>query len=149
MTTVSTAPLDERVIRDTVAEWYRALDRHDDITLVLPYLVDDGLVMVFPEATMYGHEGFREWYDAVTHRFFDEEHTVRSVRVAPAADGSAELEVVVNWQARIWDGPAPRSTWLGFDASQTWTVVPGPDGGPQVSRYVVDALAPMPGSGSL
>lgn len=152
MTTLSSAAatLDETAIRTTVAEWYRALDRHDDITIVLPYLVDDGLEMRFPEATKKGHAGFREWYTAVTHRFFDEVHILVSVDVDMAPNGrSAELKVVVNWQARIWDAPAPRSVWLGFDAVQTWTVVAADDGRTQVKTYIVDALEPMPGSASL
>jgi hypothetical protein len=150
MTLTHAETLREKAIRDTVAEWYQRLDRHDDLSLLLPYLVDEGLEMVFPETTKYGHAGFTEWYDVVTRRFFDEVHTVRSVEIRPAEDGlSAELSVVVNWQAKIWDAPAPNSVWLGFDAYQTWSVVADPAGRPQVLRYVVDSLDPMPGSASL
>jgi ketosteroid isomerase-like protein len=148
-TTDIPALADDTAIRAAVADWYRALDRHDLLADVLPYLCDDGLEMVFPEATKYGHTGFAEWYDAVTHRFFDEEHTVTSVAVDRSGPAAATLAVVVNWQARVWDAPAARSTWLGFDAYQTWDVVAGPGGRPLVRRYVVDALEPMPGSASL
>ena len=61
----------EEDIRAAVADWYRALDRHDDLPSVLPYLVDDGLEMRFPEVTSRGHAGFADWYKAVTNRFFD------------------------------------------------------------------------------
>ncbi|HEX6077557.1 MAG TPA: hypothetical protein VFZ32_20150, partial [Micromonosporaceae bacterium] len=61
----------------------------------------------------------------------------------------ADVKVVVNWQARIWNPPAPKSEWLGFDAYQTWVVVAGPDGTPQIETYTVDALEPMPGSATL
>jgi hypothetical protein len=57
--------------------------------------------------------------------------------------------VVVNWQFRIWNPPAAKSLWGGFDAYQTWDVVPGPDDLPQVKTYIVDALEPMPGSAPL
>jgi hypothetical protein len=130
------------------AAWYRALDRHDEVETILPYLVDDGLKLVFPEATKYGHAGFRDWYAAVTNRFFDEVHTLREATITASTEDSAEVKVVVNWQAKIWNNPGPRSEWLGFDAYQTWTVVRGPDG-PQVKAYVVDELKPMPGSASL
>jgi ketosteroid isomerase-like protein len=139
----------EADIRTTVAEWYRALDRHDELTEVLPYLVDDALEMRFPEATARGHAGFRDWYKAVTNRFFDEVHTLSSVDFTELAADRATVTVVVNWQARIWNPPAPRSQWLGFDAYQTWVLVPGPDGRPQVRTYIVDRLVPMPGSASL
>jgi hypothetical protein len=139
----------EADIRSTVADWYRALDRHDDLPTVLPYLVDDGLEMRFPEATERGHAGFAEWYKAVTNRFFDEVHTVSTVDFPELAADRATVKVVVNWQARIWNPPAAKSLWLGFDAYQTWEMVPGPDGRPQVKTYIVDALEPMPGSASL
>ena len=54
----------------------------------------------------------------------------------------------MNWQAKIWNPPAATSTWLGFDADQTWVVVATEDG-PKIKKYVVNELAPMPGSASL
>jgi hypothetical protein len=141
--------LTEESIRGAVVAWYQALDRHDPLADVLPYLVDDGLEMRFPEATARGHAGFADWYKAVTNRFFDEVHTVTSIDIKELAPDQAEVRVVVNWQATIWNPPAAKSQWLGFDAYQTWVVVAGPDGGARVKTYIVDALEPMPGSASL
>lgn len=135
-------------ISDFAADWYRALDRHDDINDVFTMLVDNGLVMNFPEGTSKGHTGFREWYDAVTTRFFDEVHTVREVKAISLSPKEAEVSVVVNWQAKMHEGQDAKSSWLGFDAYQTWTVVAGPNG-PQIKVYTVDKLDPMPGSASL
>lgn len=148
-TTTTTPTMTDDLIRVAVADWYRALDRHDPVETVLPYLVDDGLEMRFPETTSRGHAGFREWYDTVTRRFFDEEHTVTRVCIDRTGQATATLQVAVNWQARVWDPPQPRSQWLGFDAAQTWEVVAGPGGRPLVRTYVVDSLTPMPGSSAL
>jgi hypothetical protein len=139
----------ESVVRSMVADWYRALDQHVELTEALGYLVDDGLEMRFPEATSRGHAGFADWYKAVTNRFFDEVHTVTSVDFNEFLAGRASVKVVVNWQAKIWNPPAAKSQWLGFDAYQTWEVVPGTAGAPLIKTYVVDALEPMPGSASL
>lgn len=149
MTTPLRNALTEDAITSMVSRWYQALDRHDDLQEVLPFLVDDGLEMRFPETTARGHEGFRAWYEAVTHRFFDEVHSLTRVSVDQITPDGADVEVVVNWQARIWDAPAPKSAWLGFDAYQTWRVVPGADGTPLIRTYTVDRLDPMPGSASL
>jgi hypothetical protein len=140
---------DEAAINSMVGDWYRALDRHDELSSVLRYLVDDGLEMRFPETTSRGHDGFAEWYKAVTNRFFDEVHTVTQVTVSNLTANSADVKVVVNWQAKIWNPPAPKSEWLGFDAYQTWEVVAGPNDEVQIKTYIVDALEPMPGSASL
>jgi ketosteroid isomerase-like protein len=140
--------LTESGIRHTVARWYRALDRHDELAEVLPYLADDVLEMRLPETTVRGHAGFKEWYETVTNRFFDEEHTVRSVDVDLHGDTSATASVLVNWQARIWDPPAPRSRWIGFDAYQTWEIELR-DGSPVVTSYSVDVFDPMPGSAEI
>jgi hypothetical protein len=138
---------DEAVQQFTVG-WYEALDRHDELADVLKMLVDDGLEMRFPEVTSYGHDGFSEWYAAVTTRFFDEVHTVRSVDLTASTGSSAEVKVVVNWQAKAHDGQDAKSKWLGFDAYQTWKLVTGPDG-VRIKIYAVDRMDPMPGSAAL
>ncbi|HEV2636422.1 MAG TPA: nuclear transport factor 2 family protein [Actinocrinis sp.] len=135
-------------IQKFVEDWYVALDVHDPIEQVEPYLTPQGLVMTFPEGTLHGLSGFREWYKTVTHRFFDEEHAVTSVQADWRPDGTVGAKVVVNWQARIWDAPAARSVWLGFDAYQTWVLGRNGDK-PVILSYVVDELKPMPGSASL
>lgn len=139
----------ESTIRTLVADWYVALDRHVDLQDAFPYLVDAGLEMRFPEVTARGHAGFADWYKAVTNRFFDEVHTVTSVDFLSRSPDLATLKVFVNWQAKIWNPPAAKSQWLGFDAEQTWEVVPGADGNPKIKTYIVEALRPMPGSASL
>ncbi|AEW92459.1 MULTISPECIES: nuclear transport factor 2 family protein [Streptomycetaceae] len=142
------AELTLATVEDLARRWYRALDRHDPLEEVVPFLVRDGLVMRFPEGTVEGLAGFADWYETVTHRFFDEAHEVRSVAVLPMGPAIAEVKVVVNWQASVWSPPAPQSRWLGFDAHQTWTVVL--DGGSaRIRGYTVDALEPMPGSAVL
>ncbi|MFC7261326.1 MULTISPECIES: nuclear transport factor 2 family protein [Streptomyces] len=143
------ASLTEQSIRDAVRDWYIALDQHVPLEQVLPYLVQDGLEMRFPEATLTTLDEFKGWYEAVTNRFFDEVHELKSVEVEPTARGEALVKVVVNWQAHIWNPPAARSQWLGFDAYQTWIVVAGEDGSPLVKTYIVDDLDPMEGSASL
>jgi ketosteroid isomerase-like protein len=140
--------LTTETVNQLVKDWYDALDRHDPVELVLPYLASNGLTMKFPEATLTGHDDFRAWYDAVIARFFDEEHVLKQVEVDISTPVHADVLVVVNWQARIWTPPAARSDWLGFDATQTWSVVLQ-DGTPRIRTYSVDDLAPMAGSASL
>lgn len=140
---------DIETIRKFAVDWYVALDRHDPLEDVLPMLVDNGLEMRFPETTARGHDGFAKWYDVVINRFFDEEHEVTKVDATITGD-SALVTVIVNWQAKIWDPPAAKSTWLGFDADQTWVVVPGDARSDiKIRTYIVNALTPMPGSASL
>ena len=140
--------LTAETIRTTVTDWYRALDRHDELPDVLRFLVDDGLEMRFPESTARGHAGFTDWYKAVTNRFFDEAHTVTSVTIDQLDADHALIRVVVNWQASVWNPPAARSLWLGFDAFQTWELV-AVDDDVRLKTYIVDSLEPMPGSSPL
>ncbi|MEU6062807.1 nuclear transport factor 2 family protein [Streptomyces sp. NPDC047097] len=130
-------------VRQLVDEWYAALDRHAPFEEVLRFVTREGLLMRFPEGTAEGLDAFRGWYETVTHRFFDEVHEVRSVETR-----GDEVAVVVNWQTRMWNPPAARSVWLGFDAYQTWTVALE-DGTPRIRTYVVDRLEAMPGSAEL
>src|SRR5579859_1340649 len=114
--------LTEQAVRDLVRDWYEALDRHVDLAQVLPYLIGEGLEMRFPEATLHTTAEFEGWYQAVTHRFFDEVHELKKVEVDLSEGDEATVDIVVNWQATVWNPPAPRSEWLGFDARQTWVV---------------------------
>jgi hypothetical protein len=142
-----TTRLTEQSINEFVAAWYKALDQHDEFSSVKEMVVDDGLEMRFPEVTARGHAGFGEWYETVINRFFDEVHTI--TKVEPVIEGEeATVSVLVNWQAKVWNPPAPNSEWLGFDADQTWVLVAG-ESGPKIRTYIVNGLDPMPGSASL
>lgn len=145
----STATLVISEVEQFVIDWYKKLDVHAPSAELLPLLADEKLEMRFPEVTLYDKAGFLEWYDRVTHRFFDEVHTMKELNVT--TDGQrANVTLVVNWQARIWDAPAPKSVWLGFDAAQRWVVERSPQTRELVVvTYIVDALTPMPGSASL
>jgi hypothetical protein len=147
----SVAPLTQQSVRALAEAWYVALDRHAELDEVKGFVVDDGLEMRFPEGIFRGHAGFAEWYGTVSHRFFDEEHTLTSVDADVDATATrARVHVRVNWQARLWKAPAARSEWLGFDADQTWIVVRAPSGpSPRIKTYICNALEPMPGSAAL
>jgi len=137
-------PITEKAVLELAGRWYTALDEHAPLAEVMGFLVEDGLEMVFPEGGCRGRTGFTDWYKLVTNRFFDEEHTLTGVTTR--IDGErATVAVKVNWQATVWEPPAPRSVWHGFDVDQTWEVVAGPRG-PLIRSYVVNSLAPMPGS---
>jgi hypothetical protein len=152
---ISGEPLSHAEIEAFVAEWYRKLDLHAPAEEILPLVSEQCLViqvkeecleMQFPEGGLNGPEEFRRWYEGVIRIFFDEVHTVTRVS-STWKDGRAVVDVVVNWQARRWRPPAPRSEWLGFDAYQQWEMVRSPSSGkPVILRYVVNELRPMPGS---
>ena len=134
------------------ADWYRKLDEHVPAADIVPLVLDQGLEFVVPEATLRSREEFGNWYagggghPGVINLFFDEVHTLS--RVEPTQRGErVAVTVVVNWQARRWTAPNPRSQWIGFDAFQTWELVRSPETRkPVIARYVVDELRPMPGS---
>jgi hypothetical protein len=144
------APLTEAEVKAFVEDWYLVkLDQHYPIDDLADMVADENLEMVFPEETVTTKDGFKQWYDRIIHTFFDEVHVITDLKVTPAGD-RADVKVVVNWQTRVWQAPKPKSTWLGFDAYQTWVVIRSPrTGKPVIQRYVVDDFVPMPGSGAL
>ncbi len=146
MTTIQA--LTDQEVDKLARDWYHALDVHVAVEDLLPMLATEGLTMVFPEATLHGIDDFKGWYRDVTHRFFDEIHTVKQVDSSPRGNES-DVKVVVNWQAKVWNPPDAKSKWLGFDAYQTWVVTRAPSGQAVISKYTVDELRPMEGSASL
>ena len=143
--TTQSAPLTEEEIKKFATEWYLKLDVHAPYEEVAPLLTEEGLQMRFPEATLKGLGDFRKWYEGVMNIFFDENHNV--VTVEPKISGdSAEVKVVVAWQASWWKPPAAKSTRTSLDADQTWIVKRSAKTGKvQIVTYIVNGFAYAPG----
>jgi hypothetical protein len=86
-------------------------------------------------------EQLNAWYTT----FFDEVHTMKELDITPNGD-TADVKLVVNWKARIWNPPDAESKFLHFDAYQTWVVRRGDAGKPVIAKYVVDNLDAQPDS---
>lgn len=136
-------------IKQFVGDWYRALDIHVPMVNVLPMLAEEGLEMQFPEATLRGFADFEGWYQRVIRLFFDEVHNVKEVKIAPKGDDYL-LDVVVEWQASVWNPPEANSKRIMLDAYQRWVVRQSPKTGkPVVVTYIVDRLDYHKGSAKL
>ncbi len=106
-------------------------------------LSGDGLEMQFPEKTLRNYGEFKEWYEGVTGVFFDQVHDVKLLGIDLAGD-KATVNLIVNWQARTWKPPAPKSEWQGSNVHQKWTVTRDPKGGQAVIQlYKVGTFDPM------
>lgn len=139
----------ESTVKQLVDTWFAKLDVHAPLEELLPMIAPNELEMHLPEGILHGAEGFTGWYDTVTHKFFDEVHTMKKLDIQVSSD-HADVQLVVNWQAHIWNAPDAKSQWLGFDAIQRWTLKYREASQRLViTLYIVDALNPMPGSISL
>ena len=145
----NTAPLTKDEIQEMAVAWYRKLDVHAPMVEILPMLADDGLEMVFPESTVYGWAGFEGWYQRVIRIFFDEVHTVK--KAEPVINGDeADVNVVVQWEASVWNPPAAYSARIKCDAYQRWKVRRSPvTGKAVVTQYIVDSIEYHEGSARL
>ncbi len=111
----------EDQIKKFAAAWYLALDQHVPLEDAYQFLADEGLHMQFPDGDIRDLDSFKQWYDRVTHLFFDENHNVQSVEATINGD-QAEVRVVVGWQASWFEPPAAKSKRTSMDATQQWTV---------------------------
>jgi hypothetical protein len=149
MTVSTLAPLSTAEVKEMATAWYRKLDVHAKLDEFVPFLAEEGVEMRFPEATVYGFDGFRDWYEKVVNIFFDEVHTVKSVTLG-SQNQPSEVKVVVKWQATVWNPPAAKSKRITLDAYQTWYVVRSPiTGKPVIQTYIVDSLDYYSGSAEL
>lgn len=140
--------LTQESIEKLATDWYKKLDVHAPMVEVLPMLIDEGLEMVFPEATVYGYAGFEGWFQRVIRIFFDEVHTLKTVE--PTINGdTAVVKVVVQWEASVWNAPEPYSKRIVLDAYQTWEVKAGENGSALITKYTVDDLKYHEGSATL
>lgn len=139
--------LTQETIKSFAEAWYKGLDVHVPMVNLLPMLLDEGLVMNWPEGQTLGHEGFEAWYQRVIRIFFDEVHTVKSTD-ATINGNTATVKVVVHWEASVWEAPAPNSKRISLDAYQTWEVRLV-NGALKLAMYTVDDLKYDAGSATL
>ena len=139
--------LTNNIIEEFAKAWYKKLDIHAPQVELLPFLADKELEMVFPEATVYGWVGFEGWFQKVIRIFFDEVHTVKVV--TPVITGDvANVKVVVQWEASVWNPPAASSSRIKCDAFQTW-IIKLQNGKPVITKYIVDGIEYHEGSAKL
>jgi hypothetical protein len=142
-------PLTKNEIAAFVAAWYKKLDVHAPMVDCLQMLADKDLEMRFPEATVKNWDGFEGWFQTVIRLFFDEVHTVKSVKSTIKGE-TATVKVLVRWEASIWKAPAAKSQRIVADAYQTWAVRRSDiTGEPEIVTYIVDKLKFAPGSAKL
>lgn len=126
------APLELDEIKRFAVAWYEALDFHAPAEELLSFAADEGLQMIFPEKTLHGLHDLKAWAAGGTYTdgeqapgvyniFFDENHNVVSVEAKIDGD-TAEVEVVVAWQASLFVPPAAKSKRVALDATQAWVV---------------------------
>lgn len=135
-------------INEFATAWYKKLDVHVPMVEILPMLTPEGLVMKFPETTAYGLADFENWYQRVIRIFFDEVHTVKEVTPI-IRGGQAEVHVVVEWQASVWNPPQAKSSRIVLDADQTWDLRRSSRGTIEITNYTVNGLNYHEGSAKL
>ncbi len=129
---------------ELVYAWFQRITDKVSPEDMLALLSKDDLEMQFPEKTLRTEADFREWYDGVTHLFFDQVHDLKLLAI-DVAGNEANVTLIVNWQARTWKAPAARSDWQGFYVHQDWTVKADRETGkPVICRYHVGTFDPMP-----
>ena len=114
-----TTPITLEQIRRFASAWYQALDQHVPVEECHRLLAKEGLRMQFPDGDIHDLDSFTKWYEQVTHRFFDENHTVQSLE-ADIREDEVEVRIVVGWQASWFEPPAAKSKRLSLDATQRW-----------------------------
>ena len=139
-----TARFDDATVDAFVRGWFALFDRRAPVDAYLARLVDDGLQMFYPpDGRIHGKDDFAAWLASAYDAFPKTQHTPKTIEITETTDDTAQLRVVVNWQAdsRAADG-AP-SDHMNLDATQSWTLCRTPDGdGLLVSACIVEAMDP-------
>ncbi len=143
-------PLTKQEVWDFATEWYQKLDVHAPMVEILPMLADEELAMEFPEGPSSGYRGFEAWYQRVIRIFFDEVHILKEVTPTSSTDDTMNINVVVQWEASIWNPPEPKTSRIKCDAYQRWVVKRSHQTGkPIITQYIVDNLEYYEGSATL
>ena len=118
-----------------------SLDASRPVEEMLPLVANEKLFMKMPDGPFARHEGFKKWYEG-TNKFSAQVHTIKGLRITPA-QGTAKVEVVLQWQRSVLNAPDAESVRSGFYAAQTWEL----ERSPQTQRlfivtYNIDYFVP-------
>ncbi len=141
--------LTENEVRQFLTRWFHKLDIHVSLAEFLTGVADEGIEFRFPEVTVTDRAGLTEWYNRVTHTFFDEIHETKELEIITGSE-LATVKILTSWQASTWDAPEPKSKRLAFLARQTWQVKrSSKTGQPVVVSYFVNSFDPVGASNGL
>jgi|WetSurMetagenome_2_1015567.scaffolds.fasta_scaffold00045_50 hypothetical protein len=130
-------------VKELVYTWFKKLTDKAGAGELAAMLSSESLEMKFPDATIRNHHDFRAWLTKVTNLFFDQVHDVLYLDVN-VNGGHAEVNLIVNWQARTWVPPAAYSSWTGSNVHQRWEVARDTASGrPVITVYHVGAFDNM------
>jgi hypothetical protein len=136
-------------VQQFAKDFYYKLDVHAPMVDLLPMIAREGLEIKFPEATLRSLADFESWYQGVIRIYFDEVHEVKKCEVTLMGD-VAKADIIVYWEASMWNPPAQKSQRVKLDAYQTWTVKRSLETGqPVIVTYSVDQFKYHEGSARL
>lgn len=143
--------LTETNIKKFVADWYYALDIHAPASDCEKFLAADNLELVFPEQTMRTYAEFEAWLEIIYRTFFDELHNLISVKINHLTETTADLDIIVAWQASWFTPPDAKSKRTAMNAFQRWTIATSNQNpyGLVIVKYYVDKFEYAPGFAQL
>jgi hypothetical protein len=142
---MSNQELTKLQVKQLIYDWFIKLTDHAPVEEMISFLNPVNLEMQFPEKTLTSIEDFRQWYEKVTNMFFDQVHELKMLDIV-IGGSRADVNLVVNWQARTWQPPAGYSKWEGVYAHQTWVVEAASNAhGAMITSYLVNKFDPMQG----
>lgn len=144
------APISEAEVKTLALDWYENLTEKLPIHQYIPLLAEDNLKMEFPNTNpIVEWNGFQEWYEQVTNTFFDQIHILKHLEIKPIGD-HAEVQIVVHWEASMWQPPAAKSQRVVLNADQHWVVRRSlTTQKPVIQTYTVEGFEYAPGSARL
>jgi hypothetical protein len=129
----------EQEIGGFIQSWFELLNKHAPVAEVLPFVIDEGLEMVFPERTLRSHDDFTRWYAQVGVDYADQDHVVEALSSTASGD-FVDVDITVVWRAKkTADG-----SQVAVRVHQSWQLTaPSPTAGPMIAKYRVLTMDPL------
>ena len=141
--------LTEAEVRDLAVEFYRKIDLHVPVEEFLSILTEEEeeLKIILPNVEIKSFVDLRAWWDRMIRFCFDGSHNIYDVELVSASDTEAKAKILLIWEAKVWNPPAPKSERISILTYTTWTVKRSPKTQkPIVATYVLDAVKYAGGS---
>lgn len=138
-------PINKEDVKHLIHEWGRLHDDHASLSDFMPIIAEDGFEIRVGDCVLKGAAGLQK-LQGIKQPFFDESHIYNSIDVSTTTDDQAEAKSVVQWEASVREGLAPRSKRIKAILHHSWLIRRSPaTGKPVILHHIVDSFKYLPG----
>lgn len=127
--------INENLAIGMVYQWFSLFDRNASSDQFLPFILNDGLEMKFPERTLRSHADFNDWYSGIQKTIKSAGHKLSNVEFKQVDLVESEISLNVVWSAETFKGEK-----IVLKVHQIWRIIEATKDKPIIKKLEVQVI---------